>query len=174
MKGLPSFKLQFDPAEIPGLAAAYLQDGKDDDEKALASGRRIALGAGTVENLKIIYTWKTRGRGITRLLRNRPAEIADALKLAVEAEEERSAIAVLCGLHGVNVPIASAIMTAIKPDRYTVIDFRVLQALGTDTPDRSVDFYLAYLGYCRNLVGQYGVSMRDLDRALWQWSKNAP
>ena len=58
---------------------------------------------------------------------------------------QRSPIAVLCGLTGVNVPVASAILTAIYPSRYTVIDFRALEALGTNTSDRSLRFFLYYL-----------------------------
>jgi hypothetical protein len=46
------------------------------------------------------------GRGVSRLNRNADPEIADALKLAVHAQTERAAIAVLCGLYGVNIPVA--------------------------------------------------------------------
>jgi hypothetical protein len=74
------------------------------------------------------------------------------------------------GLQGVQVPVASAILTAIDPERYTVIDFRALEALGCDSKDRSVNFYLAYLKTCRQLASKHGVTLRNLDRALWQWS----
>jgi hypothetical protein len=36
----------------------------------------------------------------------------------------------------------------------------------TDT----VNFYIAYLGG-RQLAARYGKSLRNLDRALWQWSE---
>jgi hypothetical protein len=68
------------------------------------------------------------------------------------------------------VPVASAILTAIDPERYTVIDFRALEALGNKSNDRTVNFYLAYLDACRQLAQEHQVSLRDLDRALWQWS----
>jgi hypothetical protein len=77
---------------------------------------------------------------------------------------------VLCGLSGVAVPVASAILTAIDPTKYTIIDFRALEALGTVTTERSVGFYLKYLCVCRNLAERHGIGLRDLDRALWQWS----
>jgi len=161
------FTLQFDPADIPALARRY---NSKEDEAALAAGARIAAGRYAAEELGIIFKWKTRNRGVSRLQMNDAGEITDALRLAVLAGSERSAIAVLRGLSGVDTPVASAVMTAINPERYTVIDFRALEALGTDTPDRSLPFYLCYLQYCRGIAAQHDTSLRSLDRALWQWS----
>ena len=166
--GRIEFELQFDPAEIPRWAKKYDVAGDDD---ALDAGRRIASGTfDPISEFAIIFRWKTRNRGRSRLFKNTPEEIADALTLAVLAKTERSAVAVLRGLSGVGTPVASAILTAINPERYTVIDFRALEALGADTVDRSLPFYLYYLRYCREIAGEYGVSLRKLDRALWQWS----
>jgi hypothetical protein len=142
----------------------------EEDQKALTAGARIGAGDFGRQNLVAIFRWKTRGRGVSRLERNTEEEIADALKLAIDAKTERSAISVLTGLSGVDVPVASAILTAIKPDRYTVIDFRALEALGSTSNDRSVTFYLGYLDCCRRLAAQHYVTLRDLDRAMWQWS----
>ena len=88
----------------------------------------------------------------------------------VRFKTERAAIAVLLGLQGVHVPVASAILTAIDPERYTVIDFRALEALGSKSKDRSVNFYLVYLHACRQLAEEHQVTLRRLDRALWHWS----
>ena len=102
------------------------------------------------------------------------AEIADALDLAIRAKSDRSAVAILVGLSGISVPIASAILTVLMPNRFTVIDFRALESLGVrrTVTDRSIGFYLKYLNFCRSLAAERGVSLRELDRALWQWSKN--
>jgi hypothetical protein len=104
---------------------------------------------------------------------NTDAQIADALRFAADTHTtERSAIEVLDSLHGVGVPIASAILTTINPARYTIIDFRALEALGVSKwPSGSVGYYLHYLRKCHELAHQYHVSLRTLDRALWQWSK---
>ena len=93
------------------------------------------------------------------------------LRLAVCAKTDRAAIAVLLGLQGVRVPVASAILTAIDPKRFTVVDFRALEALGSENKDLSINFYLNYLNACRRLAKKHEVTLRDLDRALWQWSK---
>jgi hypothetical protein len=135
------------------------------------AGRAIRAGDYRHGHLATIYEWKTKGRGRNRLLRNSRREVAEALRLATTAKTERAAVAVLLGLHGVNVPVASAILTVVHPRRYTIIDFRALEALGSKTRDRSLGFYLKYLAACRTIARSWGVSLRDLDRALWQWSK---
>jgi hypothetical protein len=162
-----NFRLQFGPSEIPNLAKRY--DGQNDTE-ALHAGQRIAQGDCSRKNLETIFHWKTKGRGASRLMANSDGEVAEALSIAAKALYERSAISVLIGLIGVDVPVASAILTAINPERYTVIDFRAIESLGFTTKDRSVDFYLYYLECCRALAERHQVTLRDLDRALWQWS----
>ncbi len=152
--------------------------GPEQDDDALNADRRILEGEFTRNNLTRNFTWKTRGRGRSRLSANSDGEIADALKLATGARTGRAAMAVLLGLNGVQVPVASAILTAIeperyavRPERYTVIDFRALEALGTTISDPTVNFYLVYLLFCREVANAHQVILRDLDRALWQWSR---
>jgi len=36
----------------------------------------------------------------------------------------------------------------------------------------SLPDYVGYLDYCRTIARRLGVGLRDLDRALWQWSKD--
>jgi hypothetical protein len=79
-----------------------------------------------------------------------------------------AAVSVLSGPYGVEIPVASAVLTAVAPERYTIIDYRALKALGEKRTWHSVDSYLAYLLCCRKLVRENGVSLRELDRALWQ------
>jgi hypothetical protein len=159
--------LQFDPKKLRELAGRYTFKN---DREALIAGQSIANGEFSRANLSAIFEWKTKGRGRTRLDGNTDEEIADILTVAMTAKSDRAKIAVLCGLSGVGVPVASAVLTAIDPAKYTIIDFRALEALGTDTADRSVDFYVEYLRECRTLAEKYRISLRDLDRALWQWS----
>jgi hypothetical protein len=73
----------------------------------------------------------------------------------------------------VEVPVASAILTAINPERFTIIDFRALESLAiTDRQAYyTIDFFIDYLQFCRGLANQCRVGLRTLDRALWQWSK---
>ena len=163
-----SFQLQFAPNQIRELSERYSY--RLEDEEAMASGKRIARGEYTRRNLQAIFEWKTGGRGKSRLQVNTDEEIEDALRTAVEAKAERTAVSVLSGLYGVEIPVASAVLTAIAPDRYTIIDYRALEALGETRTWHTIDSYLAYLVCCRKLARENGVTLRDLDRALWQWS----
>ena len=49
-----------------------------------------------------------------------------------------------------DLPIASAILAAIFPDRYAVLDFRTLEALGHARHD--VEFYTEYLAFLKRLA----------------------
>jgi hypothetical protein len=57
------------------------------------------------------------------------------------------------------------------PDRYPIIDWRALESLGQPRqPAYTIDYWLAYVAACQNLAPQAGVTMRVLDKALWQYS----
>jgi len=163
------FKLLFDPSQISQLADRY---NFRDDAEALIAGAQIRDGKCTRTNLLTIFEWKTKGRGRSRLGKNTDVEIADALALAMAAKTDRAAVAVLRGLDGIEIPVASAVLTAIDPERYTIVDFRALEALNISEANITIDFYLAYLDECRRLARINKVSLRTLDRALWQWSKD--
>ena len=140
----------------------------------LKAGQQIKGGQYARRNLEIIFEWKTNGRGRSRLAKNTDEDITDALRLAIEAKTDRAAIAVLMGLNGIQVPVASAVLTAIDPERFTIIDFRALESLNVIQPAININFYLEYLDACRKLAKESSVPLRTLDRALWQWSKENP
>jgi hypothetical protein len=136
------------------------------EHEALQCGRRIAKGDVDPRHLYAIVDWKSaRPKGLIK--RNGSVDIREALRVASTAREERTAVAVLCGLRGVGVPMASAILTAINQERYTIIDWRALKALSVERSQVTIDYYLEYLEYCRVKSARSRVCLRDLDRALW-------
>jgi len=177
-KKLTKFQLRYDPADIPKLAAEYMATpyeggtAADKERKMEDAGQRIAGGDFSRRNLEIVCEWKSKRR-IGLLTENTDAEIKQALKRAraTSAADVKGAVSSLTGLAGVGVKMASAILTAIFPERYTVFDFRALEALGVENTE-NVDAYALYLEACRSMAKQYGVKLRDFDRANWQWSKN--
>ena len=55
---------------------------------------------------------------------------------------------------------------------YPIIDFRALWSLGSAMPTYvSFEFWWAYVTCCRRLAADAGVSVRDLDKALWAYSE---
>src|SRR6266849_3811005 len=175
-KGPHEFQLQYDPADIPKLAAEYMASPTrdmtraDDDQEMEKAGSRIVSGDLSLQNLEVIYRWKSPRR-IGLLKENSPAAIGRALNHALCAKTIREAVDSLTCLDGVGVKTASAILTAIDQKRYNVLDIRSLQALGRENSE-SVNLYVRYVEACGSMAKKYGVTMRDFDRAKWQWSKN--
>lgn len=175
---MSEFKLQFDISEIPSLAARYEEAQGHLDDQAFARAANIVLRKGehtnaTIDDLLAVMRWKSQ-RALGHLRYNTDEEIFEALDIAMDAEHERTAIAVLCGLEGFGVPMASAVLTALQgnsdDERFTIIDWRALEALGRKNESITLPLYLDYLDFIFELKERTGHSLRVIDRALWQWS----
>ena len=119
----------------------------------------------------MIVLWKSH-RPLWLFVQNKPSDVEAAIKAAIEATDAgdvRRALTALMTLKGVGLKMASAFLTAMFPTLYTVCDFRASHALG-QKDYASLRYYIAYLDYCQRTAAQHGVSMRDFDRANWQWS----
>lgn len=167
------FSTSLDAAAVGKLVEQYKRDGIGwpRELKALAAGQRIRKERDySLENLLHIVRWKAeRSKG--RVASNLKQEVEEALRVVALSKSDRVRSAVLVGLRGVQVPMASAILTAFDPKRFTVIDFRALESLGTKQPSPTIEYYLRYLDFCRAKANEIGVSLRDFDQALWQASK---
>lgn len=153
-----------------------LQYDADADFWFDAAGRCILEKNYSREHLDTIFAWKTKNRGKSRIQKNDAREIETVLRQVVESggEPPSDSLKVLITLSGIDIPVASAVMTAVFPERFTVIDFRALDALGAKKySTRSIKKYLEYASYCRNLAAEWHLSLRDLDRALWKWSEKS-
>ena len=157
------------PQDILAARDRYLENSAEmqRERAAFGSGRMIAAGHAEPENLGAIIDWKSSRPKRRIMTGNTADEIAEALRVAVSAKQARTAVGVLYGLNGVDVAMASAILTAIHAERYTVIDWRALNALGVKKSWLTVDDYLQYLDFCKTKAAELGLSIRDLDQALW-------
>jgi thermostable 8-oxoguanine DNA glycosylase len=121
-----------------------------------------------------IYRWKTP-RSANRVCQNSPQAIDETIAVAVNdiSAPERTRIGTLLMLEGVSWPTASAFLHWLGNDPYPVLDFRALWSLyGWPTPPSySFKIWIDYVELARTLSKEYDVSMRTLDRALWQYSK---
>jgi hypothetical protein len=92
--------------------------------------------------------------------------------VALTTPNERLRVEALTLLGGVSWPTASAILHFCHEDPYPVLDVRALWSLGVE---RAVPYDFAlwrdYTECCRKIAARSRVSMRDVDRALWQYSK---
>lgn len=115
--------------------------------------------------------WKTpRSRPL--VARNSTGRIREVTQLALAAGDDGAKIRILRLLDGVGWPTASVLLHFCDTRPYPILDYRALWSLGCSRPPAyTVDFWLAYTRFMRDLAVASGHSMRQLDRALWQYSK---
>lgn len=174
---MTNFQLRFAASEVHHWAEKYRAAMKAEerdliDEVAPAAGARGWLTKG--EFLAVCH-WKSP-RSQPRCQKNHEDFVRAVTATALSTENERLRIEVLRLLDGVEWPTASAILHLVHPDRYPLLDIRALWSVGANM-HRPYDFELwrAYTGFCRTIADACGASMRDVDRALYQFSvENQP
>ncbi len=178
------FELQPQESQLQHLATQYWEKAGNKEHQletaAFEAGAAIRKGDYSLANLEIIVRWKS-DRVVHYLIGNSEEQIRKALAVAAApATTTRNAVEALTSLRGIDLSIATAILAAIFPERYAVLDFRALEALGHARHD--VEFYESYLAFFRQLAERGIVKpQRDLpgptplhalERALWEWSRN--
>jgi thermostable 8-oxoguanine DNA glycosylase len=163
------FELQFPADEIRALAERYEYE---DDERVRAAGEAARRrGYYTRDEFLRICAWKT-GRSKSKVASNGEQEVERATRAALDAQDEAERIEALLELKGVGVPTASVLLHFAFPREYPILDVRALESLGQrGRTTYSVSYWLKYLDTCRQLSEEHGVSLRVLDKALWQNSK---
>jgi hypothetical protein len=178
------FELQPSEADLQQLAEKYWQEASERERQletaAFEAGQAIREGDYSLPNLETIVRWKSE-RVVHYLIGNSNENLRKALSLAAAPETSvKDAVNALIGLRGIDLPIATAILSTIHPERYAVLDYRSLEALGHSRHD--VDFYEKFLGFFRHLA-ECGViqaqtnlpgdtTLHALERALWEYSRS--
>jgi thermostable 8-oxoguanine DNA glycosylase len=134
----------------------------------------------TQENLRDIMNWKSP-RIRRYAYKNDELIIKERTQYSFETENERSRIESLLGhkggLRGVGYPVASVILHFAFPDKYPIIDFRVIRSLKSrpfnlDQPSvYSFGFWERYCEIIRNISKEYELCIRVIDKALWKFDK---
>jgi hypothetical protein len=130
----------------------------------------------TQKNLWDIMDWKAaRVRNYAN--ENAPSMIRRITRCSFETENERSRIESLLGqkggLRGVGYPVASTILHFAFPDKYPIMDFRVIRSLRMKQPlAYKFDFWENYCKRIRHISEEYGFSIRIIDKALWKFDKD--
>ena len=166
---VPAFTLQFPAQDIPALAARFPVLDERRYEATGAAAR--ARGYYTRGEFIAICAWKTV-RSRPRVASNSAAAVRAASRRAFAAPDEATRIGSLLELHGVGMPTASTLLCFTFPEAYPILDVRALESLGVRPRSQyPMAFWLGYLETCRELAQAAGVSLRTLDKALWQHSK---
>jgi len=163
------FELQFPAHEIDALAGHY--DYPDDRDLLELGAAARARGYYTRRELIEVCAWKTpRSRAL--VASNSRQMVVSRTRRALSATDESERITPLLELHGVGVPTASTLLYVAFPADYPILDVRALESLGVKGRSTyPVSFWLQYLDACRELARVHSVSIRTLDKALWQHSR---
>ena len=130
-----------------------------------------ARGYLTKADLRTITRWKSP-RSAGHMEKNSDDYIREISRVAFTAEFERIRIEVLTLLDGVRWPTASVVLHFFHRDPYPIVDFRALWSVSMDVPKQySFEFWWQYVEYCRSVASRSNLGMRQLDQALWQYSK---
>jgi hypothetical protein len=147
--------------------------GRDDGEDPVLSviGPAVrARGHFLRDEFLETYGWKTK-RTLGRATRYSEEEIADVTGVAFRQSDERLRVCLLRVLDGVDWPVASTLLHVGRDPSYPILDFRAVWALGAEVPAHvSFELWWAYVECCRALARAAGVTVRELDRALWAYS----
>ncbi len=141
-----------------------------------------------------IGNWKTeRQKG--RYENNSNKKVENLTRKALEAPD-RDKVKILDKLKGVGIPVASAILTAVYPKEYCIIDYRTWRALlwlskltrkGSfaftsyreysdflDSYDAYARTYMRYYNFrdtLKTIGGKRGMTSRQVEMALWKFDQ---
>lgn len=167
-----SFELQFSKNELPAWGDRYSYGTPAENEVVIEVGKRMKdQGFLTLDHLVRICEWKT-SRSRAAVQKNSDSFVREVTRSCVDSNNERFRIEVLTLLDGVAGPTASVILHFAHSDPYPILDYRALWSFGREEPSRyTFDDWMPYVRKCRELAEESGLSMREVDQALWQYSK---
>jgi hypothetical protein len=163
-------------ASLAALLAREALAAEDAPTRRLIAGLRHvrARGEFSREEFLRMSRWKSP-RAAPHYARNSAAAVRRVSRAVLTTRSERRRIELLTALHGVSIPVASAILTLIDPRRYGVLDIRVWQLLhalgavdrrpsgrGFDTAD-----WERYLACLRPHAARLGASVRLVEYTLF-------
>jgi len=178
-------ELRFPEQEIAELSRLYEYKEVEDLEVELMNVVALSVkkkGYLTKDELRKVCDWKS-ARSAWNVEKNEEDFVKEVTKFALETKNMRASIESLIILNGVLWPTASVILHLFHKDRFPIIDFRALWSVGVyedykkeyknkENKFHKYDLWKTYTRYCREIADNAGVLMRDLDRALWQYSKS--
>lgn len=169
-KSAPAFKLRFAPDRISYWAGRYEYRSEEQLLRKIGPAARTR-GYLTRKEFLQVCDWKTV-RTRSRCARNSASYVKEATRAALAARSDRLGVEVLTLLDGVSFPTASTILHFCARRDYPIIDYRALWTLQCPVPSKyTFDLYGRYTEFFRGLMSRTGAGRRELDRALWQFSK---
>lgn len=176
---MPKFHLRFPVSQVPEWAARYdswleRKPVVSRDERALVRKIGPAVqkrGYFTKREFLVLCRWKSPRR-IRWCKVNSEDYIKAVTSAALSNSNERFRIEALTLLTGVLWPTASVMLHFGSKTPYPILDFRALWSLKQEVPKQyDFQFWDSYVACCRDLAKKAKTGMRELDKALWQYSR---
>lgn len=163
---------------IRELASKYDKENHEEKVKEDAILKCIKASGSPPTNLTKpvlikIAEWKAaRTKGY--ICTNDPKYVEEVIRESLKTDNERLRLEILTLLNGVGTRMASAILHFCFPERYAVMDWRAWESLTklgkiTGKIEDTYESYNKYNDVCQGIAKQFHVSLRTLDKALWQW-----
>jgi hypothetical protein len=118
-----------------------------------------------------IGLWKSK-RPKKKYESNDDLTVREITRFSFTTKSEEARIKSLLALNGVSYPVASVILHFAFPNRYPILDFRVIWSLGREQPKYyTFDFWKKYCDEIKVISRKVGGNIRAVDKALWEYSK---
>lgn len=164
------FKLRFPQRDIKTWASRYQVPVEENRLIDVEVPKVRSRGHIARSQFLRLCRWKTP-RSAPACRRNSESLVIEATRVALGARSEELKIGALRVLAGVEWPTASVILHLCDRAPYPILDVRALWSVGiSPPPSYSFAFWWSYTEFVRSIARRSGCTMRDVDRALWQYS----
>ena len=128
-----------------------------------------SLGYLRRSDLLALSFWLAKGRNNHRVLSNSCDSVVEMTALSLRGEAERSRIEHLVKLHGVGLPMGSAILHWFHRESYPMWNRYARSSVLFEDSAHSpqLERWEAFVAFCMNVTYRNTVDMRTLDRAFW-------
>lgn len=157
----------------------------EEESKMLSEFPEVFQTAGCIPELKYLKCltkWKWAGLWANHANDNTREELRETTSRVFKITEDvastsdetvRRQVAILDDeLKGISAATGTVLLTFWRPEVYTVMDQRALSSLASANfwdgkSEANIDEYPEYLERCHLISNETGVSLRNVDRALW-------
>ena len=127
----------------------------------------------TQKELIKIGLWKSpRAKPRYESKENDNSTVREVTRISFATTNEKIRIKLLMVLDGVSWGVASAILHFAFPNKYPIMDFRVIRSLGWQQPSAySFNFWQMYCKKINSISKKYNLSVRTVEKAFWRHDK---
>lgn len=157
-------------------ANAYDEQYRNTDDEAVEiEMKRLLKKRRYLRQKELVKIGRWKSKRPTRHYGSRENDdltVGEITKFSFSTTSERARIESLLILRGVNWPVASAILHFAFPNKYPIMDFRVIRSLGLEQP--STYNFSFWRKYCKEILvisQKCGMRIRTVEKALWKYDK---